>query len=279
MHRRHLATMNLALRPAAVAGTFYPAAPRHLQAEVDELLRDAVTSVRPGTRRPPKALIVPHAGYRYSGPVAASAYTLLTPFAESIRRVILVGPSHRAYFHGVALPEATAFETPLGAVLVDTKATAELSGVPRIAAAHAREHALEVQLPFLLRVLPRFAIVPLVAGDAAGGEVAAVLEALWGGPETLIVVSSDLSHYLPYNEARRVDTITAEQITDLSHEPLRHEQACGATPVNGLIVAARRHGLRPVRVDLRSSGDTAGSRDEVVGYGAFAFYEEAADAD
>jgi AmmeMemoRadiSam system protein B len=267
------------LRPPAVAGSFYPAAPRHLLAEVDDLLREATVSLRPSLRRAPKALIVPHAGFRYSGPVAASAYTLLTPYAETFRRVVLLGPSHRAYFHGVALPEATAFETPLGVVGVDVEAAALVPDVPRLAAAHAREHSLEVELPFLVRVLPRFSIVPLVVGDADDDLVAAVVDALWGGPETLIVVSSDLSHYLTYEQARRVDAETASRIVDLSPVPLRHDQACGATPVNGLLAVARRRRLRPLRVDLRSSGDTAGSRDQVVGYGAFAFYEEDVDAD
>lgn len=267
--------MTIALRPAAVAGTFYPASPPELLADVDALLRGAA---RPALRRPPKALIVPHAGYPYSGPIAAGAYARLEPFAAGYRRVVLIGPSHRVYFTGLALPEAGAFATPLGPVEVDAEAVRvarDLAGVPVSAPAHAREHALEVQLPFLMRVLPRFTIVPLVAGEASAEEVAAVLDVLWGGPETLIVVSSDLSHYLPYDDARRLDAATAEEILSLG--PLRHEQACGATPVNGLLAVARRRSLSPVLVDLRSSGDTAGSHDQVVGYGAFAFYEDTAD--
>jgi AmmeMemoRadiSam system protein B len=219
-------------------------------------------------------LVAPHAGYRYSGPIAARAFARLVPCAETYHRVVLVGPSHRAWFRGLALPEAEAFETPLGVVPVDTEGARGL-GLERLAAAHAREHALEVMLPFLLRVLPRFAIVPLVVGEASGDEVASVLEALWGGPETLIVISTDLSHYLPYEDARRIDAATAERILALSPTPLRHDQACGATPVNGLLIAARRRGLVPERLDLRNSGDTAGTRDQVVGYTAFAFYEEA----
>jgi AmmeMemoRadiSam system protein B len=268
--------MSLELRPAAVAGTFYPAVPRHLAGEVDELLHHAGAKHAPP--RPPKALIVPHAGYRYSGPVAASAYACLVPFAEQIHRVVLLGPSHRAYLAGLALPEASVFETPLGPVEVDREALALIPGVPRSAAAHAREHSLEVQLPFLMRVLQRFEIVPLVAGDADTAEVAAVLDALWGGPETLIVISSDLSHYLPYEIARRTDEATARHIVDLVPAPIDHQEACGATGVNGLLVSARRRGLSPVLLDLRSSGDTAGGRAEVVGYGAFAIYEEAPDA-
>lgn len=268
--------MPLELRPAAVAGSFYPASRQRLLAEVDELLRDAAAAPAVPTPRPPKALIVPHAGYRYSGPVAARAYVRLLPFAERVRRVVLIGPSHRVYFQGLALPEATAFDTPLGAVPVDAEA-ARAAGVPRIAAAHAQEHSLEVELPFLVRVLPRFALVPLVAGEASGEEVAAVLDTLWGGPETLVVVSSDLSHYLPYERARRVDATTAERILALTETPLHHDQACGATPVNGLLICARERRLRVEQIDLRNSGDTAGSCEQVVGYGAFAFYEEAPD--
>jgi hypothetical protein len=262
------------LRPTAVAGTFYPSAPRHLRVEVEDLLRHATL---PARRRMPKALIAPHAGYQYSGPVAASAFATLIPFAARIHRVILVGPSHRVSLFGLALPDAVAFNTPLGPVAIDREALASIPSVPVNAAAHAREHALEVELPFLQTVLPRFTIVPLVAGDADAGSVAEVLGALWGGPETLIVVSSDLSHYLPYDIARRVDEATAQHILALSSAPLHHEEACGATPVNGLLLAARERHLQPVQLDLRSSGDTAGGRDQVVGYGAFAFYEEAAD--
>lgn len=270
--------MSTDLRPAAVAGTFYPAHPTRLQDEVDALMRAA--SVAPCDEgRPPKALIVPHAGYVYSGPIAARAYVRLVPFADHITRVVIAGPAHRLHFQGVALPEASAFETPLGVVPVDAEAAAQIPGVPRLAAAHAREHALEVQLPFLIRVLPRFTVVPLVVGDAGGSLVAAVLEALWGGPETLIVVSSDLSHYLPYEEARRADGETADRITALTDQPIRHDQACGATPVNGLLACARRRGMSVERIDVRSSGDTAGSREEVVGYGAFAFYEEGSHGD
>jgi hypothetical protein len=263
--------MNHEVRPAAVAGTFYPAAPRVLAQSVDELLRLAPSRVE---ARPPKALVVPHAGYVYSGPIAAAAYATLAPFADRIRRVVLVGPSHRVYFHGIARPAARAFDTPLGQVPVDEEAAQRVPGVAAIAPAHAREHSLEVQLPFLIRVLKSFSIVPLVVGEVSADEVAAVLDALWGGPETVVVVSSDLSHYLPYDSARRVDSVTARSIVELDPEPLAHEQACGATPVSGLVICARRRGLACELLDLRSSGDTAGGRDQVVGYGAFAFYEE-----
>jgi MEMO1 family protein len=258
--------MDPEVRPAAVAGSFYPELARQLRADVDAYLHGA----EPPSGPPPKALIVPHAGYRYSGPIAASAYARLAPFADRYARVVLLGPSHRLYFLGLALPQASAFETPLGVVPVDVEALAKIPHVPRIAAAHDREHALEVQLPF-----GTFAIVPLVVGDARGAEVAKVIEALWGGPETLFVISSDLSHYLPYAEAQRVDEETARRIERLSDAPILHEEACGATPVNGMLIAAKRRGLRVARLDVRNSGDTAGSRSEVVGYGAFALFEEA----
>ncbi len=261
-------------RPPAVAGTFYPGSLHALQNEVDTLMRGVVA---PADRKPPKALIVPHAGYRYSGPIAATAYAAVAPVRDRIRRVVLVGPSHRAYFVGLALPEESVFDTPLGPVQVDADALRLIPRVPALGPAHAREHSLEVQLPFLQRLLPRFSIVPLVAGDASGAEVADVLEILWGGPETLIVISSDLSHYLPYDVARRTDEATAQSIVALGATPIHHDQACGATPVNGLVTVARRRGLRPELLDLRNSGDTAGSHDQVVGYGAFAFHEEPAD--
>jgi hypothetical protein len=264
----------LHIRPAAVAGAFYPADPRVLGAAIDQLLEGAEQAAHaPFPARAPKALIVPHAGYIYSGPVAARAYALLRPFAAGVRRVVLLGPAHRVRIDGLALPEAEIFRTPLGDVRVDAAACASLRGLPRDAAAHLREHALEVQLPFLIRVLGDFTLVPLAVGQAEPDEVASALDTLWGGPETLIVVSSDLSHYLPYALGRRVDTETAEAIVRLDHAPIEHERACGATPVNGLLEVARRRGLFPVLLDLESSGDTAGDRAEVVGYGAFAFYE------
>jgi AmmeMemoRadiSam system protein B len=259
------------VRASAVAGLFYPGEKGVLRDQVDALLRDAAP---PGDPRTPKALIVPHAGYRYSGPVAASAYATLLPARDRIRRVVLVGPSHRVYFVGLALPGASAFDTPLGPVPVDPQASALLPSLGASARAHADEHSLEVQIPFLQRVLSDFSIIPLLAGEATGPDVAAVLEALWGGPETAILVSSDLSHYLPYPDARAVDAATARRITHLDPAPVRHDEACGATPINGLSVVARRRGLAPLLLDLRSSGDTAGGRAQVVGYGAFAFYEE-----
>jgi len=265
-------------RPAAVAGLFYPASPAELRRHVDELLADAAADEPPPA---PKALIAPHAGYVYSGPIAARAFAQLAGHAGRIRRVVLLGPVHRVPVRGLALPGTERFATPLGEVAVDSAAAAELRGLPQAvdsARVHADEHSLEVQLPFLQRLLGEFSLLPLAVGDATAAEVAAVLDLLWGGDETLIVVSSDLSHYLPYDTARRVDRATVERIVAL--EPgLDHEQACGATPINGLLLAARRRGLTADLLDLRNSGDTAGDRQRVVGYAAVGLHPAAAAAD
>jgi len=257
------------VRPPAVAGTFYPGNPAVLKEMVDEFLAEA-----PVEGGAPKAVIVPHAGYVYSGPVAASAYARLRPYADRIRRVVLLGPSHRVAFRGIAAPEEDYFETPLGDIKVDQQAIerlADLDFVRRYSQAHAQEHSLEVQLPFLQEVLGDFDLVPLVVGDATPDEVATVLERLWDGDETLIVISSDLSHYLDYESARLIDARTTQAIEELRDQDIGFEQACGALPVRGLLLAARRHGLHPQTVDLRNSGDTAGPRDQVVGYGAYVF--------
>jgi AmmeMemoRadiSam system protein B len=216
----------------------------------------------------------------YSGPIAASVYALLAPARGRITRVALLGPTHRVAVRGLALPGAGAFATPLGAVEIDREAVEALGKLPQVvvsAEAHALEHSLEVHVPFLQTVLGKFTLVPLAVGDAEAAEVAEVLDSLWGGPETLIVVSSDLSHYLPYQDAQAVDRTTAQAILHLSTD-ISHQQACGATPVTGLTCVARRRGLKPELIDLRNSGDTAGDKNRVVGYGAFAFYEEARDA-
>ncbi len=261
------------LRPAAVAGMFYPGAAAALRRSVGELLDSAAT---PLPRRSwPKALIVPHAGYIYSGAVAAGAYARLNPGRDAIRRVVLLGPVHRVPVRGLALPAADAFSTPLGSIPVDLDAVESIRNMPQVcesAAAHALEHSLEVQLPFLQSVLDDFAIVPLAVGDASAEEVAQVIDRLWGGPETLVVVSSDLSHYHGYDDARRIDLDTSRRIAALSHD-LDHEQACGATPINGFSLCAQRRGLTPDLIALRNSGDTAGDKSRVVGYGSFAFDE------
>jgi AmmeMemoRadiSam system protein B len=259
------------IRKPAVAGSFYPASAPELDALVASLLAGARAHVYAPSARP-KAVIAPHAGYVYSGPIAASAFALLLPFADTISRVVVVGPAHRAYVEGVVSPGATRLETPLGPIDVDTGAIAE---IPADARAHAREHSIEVELPFVQKVAPRARVVPLAVGHASPTSVAQVLRALWGGDETVVVVSSDLSHYLPYAAGREADRATAARVVALDGA-LSGDEACGAAGINGLLVLAREKGMRAEVVDLRSSGDTAGPRDEVVGYGAFAFYEEAA---
>ena len=261
------------IRQTAVAGLFYPDTGKALDRAVQALLAKA-----PANLIKPKALIVPHAGYAYSGPVAASAYATLRSAADRIRRVILLGPTHRLALRGLALPDADAFATPLGLVAVDREAVRAIADLPQVqvnSAAHAQEHALEVQLPFLQVLLGDFSLLPLAVGQATAEEVAQVLERLWGGEETLIVVSSDLSHYLSYDKAQVMDRATAHDILRL--QPLvSYEQACGSTPVNGLLLAAARRGLEPHLLDLRNSGDTSGDRHRVVGYAAFAFAQKAA---
>ncbi|MDT8384973.1 MAG: AmmeMemoRadiSam system protein B [Gammaproteobacteria bacterium] len=260
------------IRPPAVAGMFYPADRQQLHDDVTDYLASAVAT-RPNAPVP-KAIIAPHAGYVYSGPVAASAYARLLPARDRIHRVILLGPSHRVPFRGLASSSADAFTTPLGQIRLDRAAIDSLADLPqvqRLDAAHAQEHSLEVHLPFLQEVLDDFQLVPLVVGDASPAEVAAVLERLWGGPETLIVISSDLSHYHDYTTARRLDRHTSNAIEGLRAEAVHSEDACGCVPVAGLLYLAREHGLQASTIDLRNSGDTAGPRDRVVGYGAYVF--------
>ncbi|MGD2082378.1 MAG: AmmeMemoRadiSam system protein B, partial [Chromatiales bacterium] len=238
--------------------------------DVDRFLADA----RPGRVERPKALIAPHAGYVYSGPVAAQAYAQLASERAVVERVVILAPAHRYPFRGLARSTAEAFRTPLGEVPVDAAALRSLDDLPQVHeldAAFEGEHSLEVHLPFLQATLERFEIVPLLVGNASGAEVAEVLERLWGGEETLIVVSSDLSHYLDYDSARELDAETTRAIEALEPDALGFDNACGRVPVSGLLLAARRHRLRPTTLDLRNSGDTAGPRSQVVGYGAYAF--------
>jgi AmmeMemoRadiSam system protein B len=260
---------NATLRRPAVAGTFYPRDPRALRTEVESLLRAAPASSAPW----PKALIAPHAGYRYSGPVAAAAFAPLAG-AETVRRVVLIGPAHYVPLRGIAVPTAGAFATPLGNVAVDRAALASIADLAVVVAAdapHAPEHALEVELPFLQAVLPAFTLVPLVVGDARPGEVADVLGRLWGGAETLIVVSSDLSHYLDAATARRRDAATAAAIERGDADAIGPNDACGFLPVAGLLTEAAPRRLRARRLALCNSADTAGSPERVVGYGAWRF--------
>ncbi len=263
------------VRQPAVAGTFYPRGERELARVVGKHLDQARKDGRlANSPTVPKALIVPHAGYVYSGPVAAAAYVRLEPARDTIERVVIIGPAHRVALRGLALPEAELFSTPLGQVPVDELAVASLRGLEQVtvsARAHEFEHSLEVHLPFLQTVLGRFSIVPLVAGHAGAEEVDEVIERVWGGPETVILISSDLSHYYDYDTARRMDAGATRAIEHLDPDGLMEESACGRVPVGGLLVAADRHGLECTTLDVRNSGDTAGSRDEVVGYGSYAF--------
>lgn len=259
-----------AVRPAAVAGAFYPARADALAQSIDALLAEA----RPA-KRTARAFIVPHAGLVYSGPIASSVYAQLAALSPAPTRVVLLGPSHHVAFTGLALPGVEAFDTPLGRIPVDVascEALAELPWVKVLPLAHAREHSLEVQLPFLQRALGSFSLVPLVVGDAPKEAVADVLSAAWGGPETVVLISSDLSHFHPWREAQALDAATASRIEALDAS-LDGDEACGCRPVNGMLEFARRKGLTCATLDLRSSGDTAGDRSRVVGYGAFSFSE------
>lgn len=266
----------LHVRTPAVAGTFYPAAAAQLRQQVQSLLGQAQAHL-PAINPLPKALIVPHAGYQYCGATAAQAFSLLGPYRQGIRRVVLLGPVHHVPVQGLALPRAQAFATPLGEVALDRQAVQRLAQHPAITfsdAAHAFEHALEVQLPFLQTVLETFVLVPLAVGSASAEQVADVLEVVWGGEETVLVISSDLSHGLTYRQACGVDRATVDTMVHGQTE-LTHQQACGATPINGLLLAARRHHLQARLLDVCNSGDTTGNHAQVVGYAALAFNEEA----
>jgi AmmeMemoRadiSam system protein B len=271
--KRGLSSHVANVRVATAAGRFYPQDPIELRALIESLLANASSPAGP----PPKAIIAPHAGYHFSGPVAASAYLQLRPLRNVVKRVVLIGPSHYAAFRGVALCAADAFATPLGLVPVDRTSVETLADLPTVSVRpepHAPEHSLEVHLPFLQIILNAFTLVPLLAGEATADEISEVLDRLWGGPETRLVISSDLSHYLDSDTARRVDQATARTIESLDPERLGDQQACGQIPIRGLLRSARRHHLCARSLDLRNSGDTAGPREEVVGYGAFSFVDE-----
>ena len=263
-----------AIRHPAVAGTFYPAEPDALERQLALFLSEAANDAPLTTL--PKAIIGPHAGYVYSGAVAARAYARLATARGRIQRVVLIGPSHHVAFRGLAVDTSDAWLTPCGTVPLDTEAIAHLRALPMVGeldAAHQREHALEVHVPFLQRVLGDFRLVPIVTGNAPPDAVAAVFDALWGGPETLIVVSTDLSHYLDYAACQRLDQTTADAIERFDADMLTPSHACGSIATRGLLLAAKRRGMAIERLDLRNSGDTAGPRDRVVGYGAWALYE------
>ena len=271
--------MTAAVRPAAVAGTFYPSDAAGLERTVTALVEAARPSVegRAGSLRP-KALIAPHAGYRYSGPVAASAYATLGEVADRIERVVVVGPSHRVRLDGLATTTTGAFDTPLGAIPIDDELRARFLQRPATVAddrPHAAEHSLEVHLPFLQAVLGRFSLLPLAVGEAATDDVADVLEVVWGGEETLVVASTDLSHYHASPRARALDGATVGDIEALAADRLHPRRACGAGPVAGLLTVAQRRAMEVVTLDVRNSGDTAGPTDRVVGYASFALTEDA----
>jgi AmmeMemoRadiSam system protein B len=259
-------------RQPVFAGMFYPGDAGELRQMVQFCLAGALPCAKKHGLL--KAFVLPHAGFVYSGPIAGAGYRCLEEGRGSIRRIVLLGPSHRVAFDGIAVSEHNAFATPLGEVPVDEAASDALLGLSQVhllESAHAQEHSLEVQLPFLQVALDSFKVVPLVVGEASAEEIGAVLEQLWGGPETRIVVSSDLSHYHDYTQACHLDRETAGRIEKL--EPVMPDQACGSMPLNGLLHAARKHRLTPHTIDLRNSGDTAGERARVVGYGAFGFSE------
>ena len=264
------------IRPAAVAGHFYPADAPALRRAVDGYL----TGVRASAGPRPRAIIAPHAGYVYSGPIAGRAYAALAPWRGVARRVVVAGPAHRVNVPGIAIPSASAFATPLGAIALDGGALAKLRALAWVETndrAHAHEHCIEVQLPFLQTVLGEFELVPLVVGDASPDEMAAAFEAVWDDPHTLVVVSSDLSHYMPWAAANERDARTAQAIVQ-REATLVPQDACGAAPINGLLRVARKRGLAVHALDVRNSGDTAGDRDRVVGYGSFELVEGAAHA-
>lgn len=259
------------IRPPAVAGLFYPGRPDALRQLVEQLLAD-----NPATSRPPVALIVPHAGLVYSGPVAARGYNALQSAGPGRHwhRVLLLGPNHRVALRGIAAPDADGFETPLGSMAIDTRGLAELESEFDVQVrpdVHELEHCLEVQLPFLLKILPSASLIPLVVGQVGPETVAKIIEWAWAQGDVLVVISSDLSHYHSYGEARRIDAETDQHILALDHR-VRPDQACGAHALNGLLLAAERRGLKIERLDLRNSGDTAGNHDQVVGYGSYVLY-------
>ncbi|MGB8859405.1 MAG: AmmeMemoRadiSam system protein B [Ilumatobacteraceae bacterium] len=261
------------IRPAAVAGSFYPSDPARLRSMIDEMIAAVPPTSASANDTIPAALIVPHAGYVYSGPVAATAYAVLTPWRDAIRRVVVIGPAHRVPVRGLALSSADGFATPLGVVPVDQSANRLLAGLPGAHVddrAHAPEHSLEVQVPFLQATLgDRWSLVPIIAGNAPAEMVAEALAVFWGEPDTLVVVSSDLSHYHHALTARRLDAATAAAIVAADWEMLSSDDACGVVPVRGALELTRRYGEHVALLDLRNSGDTAGPSDRVVGYGSF----------
>jgi len=260
----------LSIRKAAVAGQFYPDDPLQLQDTIAGLLSKAGSLENNIVQ--PKAIIVPHAGYIYSGLAAASAFASLLPFRDKITRIVLLGPSHRVGFNGLAVSNADYFQTPLGTIRIEKGAIGKILSLPQVSAndeAHLFEHSLEVELPFLQEVLDDFSLIPIVVGDADGQSVSEVLELLWGDEDTLIVISSDLSHFHDYKNAQQRDTATCQSIENLSPELISYDDACGRNPIKGILISAQKHNLTVTTLALCNSGDTAGGKERVVGYGAW----------
>ena len=259
------------IRQPAVAGMFYPADKQSLKADIHQYL-EQVTNEQ---KIIPKAIVVPHAGYIYSGPIAASVYKQIIPLKDIINRVILLGNSHRVAFTGLAVPESDVFNTPLGNIPIDQKSIQLLSGLPQVIVSdqeHRQEHSLEVQLPFLQEILGEFSLIPLVVGYADRFEVAEVINRLWGDEHTLIVISTDLSHFHEYNEAKQLDRATSDAIVNLKPDLIGYDDACGRNGLKGMMTVAEEKHLSVDILDLRNSGDTAGDKNRVVGYGAYVFH-------
>lgn len=259
------------IRQPAVAGMFYPADKQSLKSDIQQYLQQVTTE----SDTVPKAIVVPHAGYVYSGPIAASAYKQLLPFKDKITRVILLGPSHQVAFRGLAIPQADFFNTPLGNIPIDHEGITLLADLPQVIAsdqAHLQEHSLEVQLPFLQEVLNDFSLIPLVVGETERYEVAEVINKLWDDEHTLIVISTDLSHYHNYNEAKQLDSATSDAIVNLKPDLIGYEDACGRNGLKGMLTVAEEKHLSVDLLDLRNSGDTAGDKSRVVGYAAYVIH-------
>lgn len=260
----------MTIRTAAVADSFYPADCDLLRSQVSDFMR-----FEGFNKLIPKALIVPHAGYVYSGSTAGCGYALVKKLSQTVKRVILIGPCHRIWIKGLAVPDCQYFETPLGKVKIDSTALTELLKFPQVsisAEAHAQEHSLEVQLPFLQLIFPQFELLPIVVGEISVEELAEVIEFLWGGEETLLVVSSDLSHFLEYDTAVNCDTKTSDAIEKLQIDFISQSMACGSSAIKALLTVAKKKHLSVKTIKQCNSGDTAGSKDRVVGYGTYAIY-------
>lgn len=261
------------IRKPAIAGRFYPNDASILANTVEHFLTDAQKS-RDTSQPVPKVIIAPHAGYVYSGATAARAYAVIADVADSIKQVVLLGPSHHVAFKGIATPSVDAFQTPLGLVKINKKALEVLGRYPYVGVldqAHEAEHSIEIHLPFLQTLLPDFELIPLVVGDTPPEQVAQALETVWGGPETLIVISSDLSHYHDYDTAQKLDHQTSTAIMEKRFNEIDPQGACGSRPIKGMLYTASKLGLAGTLIDVCNSGDTAGPKDRVVGYGAYHF--------